>query len=59
MTNDEGRRVCKRHEIEYVKNNSGLDGFILYETANYTKLNENGKIETKPYMREVIKSYFE
>jgi hypothetical protein len=59
MTNDEGRRVFKIHETDYVKGHPGLDGFILYETANYTKLNENGKIETKPFMKEVIKSYFE
>jgi hypothetical protein len=59
MTNDEGRRQCKLQEVEFVKNYPGLDGFILYETANYTQMNDNGEIEVKPYITEVLKSYFE
>jgi hypothetical protein len=59
MTNDEGRRQCKLHEVEFVQNYSGLDGFILYETANYTQMDKNGKIELKPYIGEVLKTYFE
>ncbi|MBD3375360.1 hypothetical protein GF406_10020 [candidate division KSB1 bacterium] len=57
MTNDEGRRQCKQHEVELVKSHPGIDGFVLYETANYTRLNEKGRIENKPYIVEVMKNY--
>ena len=56
--NDEGRKHAKRQEIELVKNDPGLDGFVLYETANYTRLNENGSIELKPYMDDVIRTHY-
>ena len=58
MPNDEGRKHTKRQEIELVKKQSGLDGFVLYETANFTRKTDKGAIETLPFMEEVINSFF-
>ncbi len=32
-------------ELELVKKRGGLDGYVLYETANFTRINDDGKIE--------------
>ena len=55
---DDGRKLRLHKEIDVVKNDSGLDGFVLYETANYTRMNKKGGIEIKPYMDDVIKTHF-
>ncbi len=55
MTNFEGRRQCKREEIDFVKNHPGLDGFVLYETANYTTIGEDGRVELRPHVEELIR----
>ena len=41
----EGPFDCTRAEIDIVNNHSGLDGYVFYETANITRVNENGKVE--------------
>ena len=56
LANEEGHRLRKRHEIDFVKSHDGLDGYVLYETANYTRLNDRDYIEVKPYMEELIKN---
>ena len=58
MTNDEGRKHCKSYEVDLVKSHPGIDGFVLYETANYTHINHNGAIEVKPFLREALKPYY-
>ncbi len=58
MTSDEGRKHCKSYEVDLVKSHPGIDGFILYETANYTHINHNGAIEVKPFLKEALKPYY-
>ncbi len=41
-------------EIEMVKNHPGLDGYVFYETANITRLNENGQLEGSPGIENVL-----
>ena len=55
MTDFEGRRQCKREEIALVKNHPGLDGFVLYETANYTTIGEDGLVRLRPHVAELIR----
>lgn len=45
-------------EVGLVKNHSGLDGLILYETAYYTMLNNDGSIEMSPLMENLIKKHY-
>ncbi|MBD3377932.1 hypothetical protein GF406_23080 [candidate division KSB1 bacterium] len=47
-----------KHEIEVVKNHPGLDGLVLYETACYTLLNDEHRIELSPNLENVIKKGF-
>jgi hypothetical protein len=54
QTNEEGRKIRKLEEFEYVKNHPGLDGIVLYETANYTYINEDGRVVLKPYFKELF-----
>ena len=58
LPNDEVRLFRKRQEIELLKNHPGLDGFVLYETANFAQLNDNNHIEIKDFMKDVINSEF-
>ncbi len=56
---DKGRELVKLEEIELVKNHPGIDGFVLYETANFTYKNENNRIALKPdFMDEIIKENY-
>jgi len=55
---DEGRKQVKRQEIDLVKKYLGIDGLVLYETANFTRKEKHGKIVIKPYMDDVIKSLY-
>ncbi len=41
-------------ELELVKNLDVLDGYILYETANFTKINSNGNVEGSPELLRVL-----
>lgn len=47
-----------KEEIELVNRHRGLDGFVLYETANYTKLNDEGHITPSPEHAHIIKENF-
>jgi len=42
-------------EIDWVKGYSGLDGYVLYETANFTRINEDGEVEGSPEMVNLLK----
>ena len=54
----EGPFNITKEEIKLVNSNPGLDGLVLYETANYTKMDEDGKITGSPEHAAVIKDYF-
>lgn len=41
-------------EIKYVDKHLGLNGYVLYETANFTRINNEGKIEGKPELTDLI-----
>ncbi|WP_236973609.1 hypothetical protein [Membranihabitans maritimus] len=45
-------------ELKLVKNYPGLDGYVLYETANFTRVNDNGKVEGSPEMIDVLDKFF-
>ncbi len=44
-------------EMELVKTNKNLDGYIFYETANITRLNDNGQLEASPEAANLLKSF--
>jgi hypothetical protein len=44
-------------EIELVKQHENLDGYIFYETANITRLNDNGQLEKSPEAVKLLKSF--
>ncbi len=58
MTNMEGRLQRRKEEIDLVKEYPGLDGYVLYTTNNYTKINENREIELLPFMEKAIKTHY-
>ena len=44
-------------EIDLVKQHENLDGYIFYETANITRLNDNGQLEASPEAAKLLKSF--
>lgn len=46
-----------KDELERVINHDRLDGYILYETANFTRVNEEGDVEGSPEIIKVLKRY--
>ncbi|MEL7586104.1 MAG: hypothetical protein AAGU19_05280 [Prolixibacteraceae bacterium] len=44
-------------EMDLVKHHENLDGYIFYETANITRLNDEGKLEASPEAAELLKSF--
>lgn len=44
-------------EIDLVKQHENLNGYIFYETANITRLNDNGQLETSPEATKLLKSF--
>jgi len=48
---------CTRAEIDVVNNHSGLDGYVFYETANITRINDEGRVEGSPEVAEILKQY--
>ncbi len=47
-----------RAEIDMIHNYPGIDGFVLYETANFTRMKEKGGIEGSPDVRDLLKNHF-
>ncbi len=54
----EGTFLATKDEIQRVNSHPGLNGFVMYETAYFTRVNENGKVEVSPGMLDLIKSDF-
>jgi len=46
-----------REEIDMVHNNPAYDGFILYETANFTRMNKDGTIQGSPELEKLLNNY--
>ena len=50
----EGPYQSTGEELKLVQNHAGLDGYVLYETANFTRVNENGQVEGSHKMLDVL-----
>ena len=46
--------LSTKEELELVEQEDMLDGYILYETANFTRINEKGGIEGSPELLKVL-----
>ena len=46
-----------QEEIDMVSNYPGVDGFCLYETHLFTKMNKNSELKLSPNIKEIIKKY--
>lgn len=44
-------------ELKIVNNNEFLDGYVFYETANITRVNDEGELEGSPEAAELLKQY--
>ncbi len=44
-------------EIDMVNKNPGLNGYVFYETANITRLNDNGEVEGSPGIKNVLNKH--
>lgn len=54
----EGPYQSTGEELKLVKNHPGLDGYVLYETANFTRVNDNGEVEGSPVMLDTLKANY-
>ncbi len=43
-----------RSEIDLVKQHDGLDGYVFYETANITRIDEAGNVEGSGAVAEIL-----
>ena len=50
----EGPFYNVEEELKRVKKHPGLDGYVLYETAYFTRVNDEGKVEGSPGMVNVL-----
>jgi len=55
---DPNKYPFTRRELEMVKNNPGWNGFVLYETANFTRIYHNGRLEGSPDLEDAVHTYF-
>lgn len=46
-----------RDELAMVQNNPEYNGFVLYETANFTRMNKDAVIEGSPELEKRLKNY--
>ncbi len=53
----DGPFVSMEAEMELVKRNENLDGYIFYETANITRLNDDGQLEASLEATKFLKSF--
>ncbi|MCG8307187.1 MAG: hypothetical protein MI975_07315 [Cytophagales bacterium] len=45
-------------EVDLVNNHAGLDGYVLYETANFTRIKENGELEGSTEVAHLLNKHF-
>ena len=43
-----------RGELEMVQNKPAFSGFVLYETANFTRINENAELEGSTGLEKIL-----
>lgn len=53
----EGPHTFTQGELDMVRNTPGMDGFVLYETANFTRLNEKGQINGSIDLASLLYKY--
>lgn len=49
---------CTEEEIKLVNNNILLNGYVFYETANITRVNDAGEVEGSPKPAEILRKNF-
>lgn len=54
----DGTHEFTSREIDMIKQYPAVDGFVLYETANFTRMNEAGEIVGSPGVAEVLEEHF-
>jgi len=54
---DPNKYPFTRQELEMVKNNPEWNGFVLFETQNFTRMYKDGRIEGSPALEELLKEY--
>jgi hypothetical protein len=50
----EGPFNITEEEISLVDNHPGLDGIVLYETANFIKLNDDGNVVASSKFKDIV-----
>jgi hypothetical protein len=55
--NDPHQYQFTQKELEMVHNNREYNGFVLYETANFTRVKENDDIEGSPALEKILKQF--
>lgn len=53
----EGPFFSTHEEIKLVNKHAGLDGYVFYETANITRINDSGEVEGNKEMINLLKQY--
>lgn len=46
-----------QNELDMVKNNPTFDGHVLYETANFTRIKENGELKGSPKLEKLLNKF--
>jgi len=54
----EGPYYSTEAELDLVRNHDGLDGYVLYETANFTRVNEKNEVEGSTEIVKVLNKHF-
>jgi hypothetical protein len=49
--------MSTKAELELVNKHDALDGYVLYETANFTRVNDEDKVVGSPELIKVLKNY--
>jgi hypothetical protein len=49
---------CTEEEIKLVNNNTRLNGYVFYETANITRVNDTGEVEGNPEAADILRKNF-
>lgn len=54
----EGPFNVTKNEVNLVNNHDGINGLVLYETANYTQINDEGRFVVSPEFKRIMKEQF-
>jgi len=53
----EGPFHFTKAEMDWVNSEPALNGFVLYETNLFTRLNKKGQIEGSPELEKLLRNY--